>query len=258
MSNKEYRKNKAQRHHEYMSDAYSDEIKRSITQSEIFEGCIARNFMFSNTQLATVEVKPMTSDEAIWYLGGDCCVLNFASFTRPGGGFIKGSMAQEEALCHVSDLYEVLVNFTDKYDDNFRHKTNHGLYQNWAIYSPDIIFIEDENKPTERVITADVITCAAPNKTAATEVENDAYDKCLESRIAFVLDVCEMKRVKKLVLGAFGCGVFGNDPERVADIFMNLLSSGRYSFKHVVFGVPDTPKQNYEAFRNVAKKYGFI
>jgi uncharacterized protein (TIGR02452 family) len=45
-----------------------------------------------------------------------------------------------------------------------------------------------------------------------------------------------------VVLGAWGCGVFRNDPAQVADAFRTLLGpGGRFarSFEHVVFGVLD-------------------
>lgn len=258
MTNKEFRKKTALRHHEYMSDAFSEETKTTVARSKIFENGVVKEFStLLNSQLPFIEVKNLTSDEAVWYMVGDCCVLNFASFTRPGGGFINGSMAQEEALCHASNLYEVLVNFKDRYDDNYHSNMNHGVYKNWAIYSPDIIFIDEENKPSERIISADVITCAAPNKKAATEVKNEYFDMCLNSRIKFILDVCEQNRVKKLILGAFGCGVFGNDPETVADMFMHHLVSGRYSFQEVLFAIPaNTKRENYDAFNKIVKKYG--
>ena len=66
-------------------------------------------------------------------------ILNFADYLTPGGGYLNGSGAQEEVLCHESNLYSVLTNFTDFYQWNREH-INYHLYQNRAIYSPNIVF----------------------------------------------------------------------------------------------------------------------
>lgn len=74
--------------------------------------------------------------------GRKLCVLNFASFTNPGGGFIDGAMAQEEAICHNSTLYNILVEKMEFYNEN-RLNENHGLYTDRAIYSPSVLFLNN-------------------------------------------------------------------------------------------------------------------
>lgn len=99
----------------------------------------------------------------------------------------------------------------------------------------------------------DVITCAAPNKSAAQKYCN-VSDKenafVLESRIRFILSVAEEHEVKTLILGAFGCGVFGQNPQEVAMIFKKALLSEPWSFEQVVFAIPDGKNQNLAAFRH--------
>ena len=48
-------------------------------------------------------------------------VLNFASYKNPGGGFLGGSIAQEEALCAESYLYNVLKEFENITVEKFRY-----------------------------------------------------------------------------------------------------------------------------------------
>ena len=175
------------------------------------------------------------------------CILNFASFTRPGGGFIKGSIAQEEALCHVSNLYNILLTFKDEYDKNYNKPGyNSGLYDNWAIYSPDVYFNIDG-------VTrfANVITCAAPNYSVYKTKSNNInlYNYILHSRIKYILDIARDNNQENLILGAFGCGVFGNDPHTVARYFKETLEN--HKFKNVIFAIPDSSNGNYEAFKKV-------
>ena len=108
---------------------------------------------------------------------------------------------------------------------------------------------------------ADVITCAAPNYSAAGRyagVELDKNNAELYRRIKFVLDIAEENHVDTLILGAFGCGVFGQDAAVVAKYFKKCLSTYDYHFKNVYFSVLNRGKSgNYEKFKlifGVAKK----
>ena len=214
--------------------------KKTQNESIIYDDII----IFNND----IEVVDSTTEKAIYNLFGQTpCVLNFASFTRPGGGFIKGSIAQEEALCHVSNLYNVLLGFVDIYNKNYNKPSfNSGLYDNWAIYSPNVYFqIEGFDK------YVNVITCAAPNYTVyQTKSDNEVlYDEVLRSRIKYILDIAYANDQKILILGAFGCGVFGNDPTKVATMFKSQLRN--YKFEKVIFAIPNSSNGNYDAFKNV-------
>lgn len=176
---------------------------------------------------------------------GKTCLLNFASFTSPGGGFLRGSIAQEEAICHESILYPVLSNMLNVYERN-NHDTNHGLYYNRGLYSPDIIFIKNQD-----TIQADVITCAAPNKNAMQATNQENLD-ALFSRIEFVLKMAADNQVETLILGAFGCGAFGQDAGIVSVFFMKLLKKYNGVFQNVIFAIPGG--KNLETFIETFKK----
>lgn len=188
---------------------------------------------------------------------GKTAVLNFASYKNPGGKFLEGSSAQEECLCHASFLYNVLAAASNYYAWNNEHK-NKGLYTNRALYSPDITFFQ-ENKKKD----CDVITCAAPNITPSRKynwgVTNEENTKALKSRIKFVLDIAADQEVKTLILGAFGCGVFGQDAEEVANIFMDYLTTTHKVFQKVVFAIPTGfHTENYDKFEKVFKERGLL
>lgn len=175
-----------------------------------------------------VSVKCCSSTEAAMCLD-EPTILNFASYKNPGGGFLNGSIAQEECLCAKSILYNVLSRFPEFYNWNRKH-LNGGAYENRALYTPDVVFDE---------FVANVITCAAPN---ANKVKSE---QILKERIEFILSIARENKCKELVLGAWGCGVFNNDVETVAKCFRDCIND---SFEKVIFAVPD---KKVDVFREV-------
>lgn len=244
---KEERKIIAEQHFKKMqSKSIKDFTGVSILNTKIYDDII----LYDND----ISVIDSTTEKAIYNIPTHSektpCILNFASFTRPGGGFIKGSIAQEEALCHVSNLYNILLTFKDRYDENYKKPSFiSGLYDNWAIYSPDVYFNVDGEARF-----ANVITCAAPNYNVYKEKsDNDVlYDETLRSRIKYILDIAKDNEQEILILGAFGCGVFGNDPYKVATMFKSQLRN--YKFKKVIFAIPNSSNGNYEAFKKIFNK----
>lgn len=246
--NKDASRLKAQQHTVQMENKYINDImyscQNTITYSEW--SLFYANYFAKDTKII---VDDCDSIEAIRkHSLGKTAVLNFASYKNPGGRFLDGSMAQEECLCHSSFLYNVLSRFEDYYSWNNMNK-NKGLYTNRALYSPKILFLDPFNNP----FFCDVITCAAPNKSIGikyktiTQQENSTV---LLSRIKFVLDIAIDREVDTLILGAFGCGVFKQDPYEVASIFKKYLEMNHYkAFDKVVFAIPRG--NNYDAFCKV-------
>jgi uncharacterized protein (TIGR02452 family) len=255
---KEERAKKAKEHYEQMNEEFRMEILSSIKNSKVYRFCKDNGSdLINNTKYY---FERMTSTEAAMKYNaeenGKCCLLNYASFSHPGGGFLKGSTAQEEALCGDSFLYNVLESFENEYEYN--RKTlklhNNGLYSNFAIYSPEIVFVNPKNP--EYVFDYDVLTCPAPNKKVYLErtQESSEYYSSLFSRVEFLLNVAADNDVETLVLGAFGCGVFANKLEDVARAFKHFLP--RYNFKHVIFAIPEQDKLDrfQKAFNKIYSK----
>lgn len=168
----------------------------------------------------------------------DLAVLDFASFVNPGGGYIRGGLAQEEALCTESYLYNVLDGERDWYQENRRHNNNCELYRERALVVPAVRFERGKMHAY-----ADVIVAAAPNARRAREeyrVADDALAAAMRDRIRFVLDIADALGREKVVLGAYGCGVFGWDAEQVAELFRAELAGGTHGVKQVVFAIPRT------------------
>lgn len=249
--NREARAKVAHEHTAYMESRYQNETKNSIEQTEEYRHSSFPCYKSaSNHCLITVEAKDSVA--AIFQSqinNSKIAVLNFASFKNPGGAFLKGSNAQEECLCHESNLYNVISAQKEFYETN-NMMLNRSLYHNRGLYSPGIVFERNGES-----CVCDVITVAAPNKFTAQKyccVSDEENTETLFSRIRFVLTIAANNRVSTLILGAYGCGVFGQDPAEVAGIFNELLH-GEFDgcFARVIFAIPDGPNGNLNVFRSV-------
>lgn len=243
------RAKRAEQHSNEMQVKYGDiEIPGAVRRTKIYDTSITCDTDCINEDMEIIVEDLDTVSAGRKYCGqGKMALLNFASYNNPGGRFMNGSLAQEECLCHASCLYNVISQFvSDFYDWNNRHK-NKSLYLNRALYSPDIIF-----RWEEELFPCDVITCAAPNKSAAQcyhNVSDEENTEALRARIKFVLDIAKENQVKTLLLGAYGCGVFGQDAAEVAGIFKGYLNTSHRCFEKVVFAIPGG--RNLKEFEHV-------
>ena len=254
-TNKEENKEKAKEHYEKMKKLYANQIQHSIKNTiAIDENNIAVSF--SGGDIPNVDIMCTGTTDAIFAyrrmygIDTKIAALNFASYKNPGGKFLEGSSAQEESLCHDSILYNVLENFEDTFYARNRRDLNRGLYRNVALYSKDILF--DRNDEEYPQTTADIITCAAPNRNFPNGVirfSRDDNSQVLTSRTKFIFDIAEAFDVHTLILGAWGCGVFKQDPVEVAECFKELIEKGTQSIKNVVFAIPGG--ENLDAFMKV-------
>ena len=162
-------------------------------------------------------------------------VLNFANGISPGGGFLHGSRAQEEVLCRSSALYATLEG-DQMYAYHLERPTPDST--DWVIWSPEVpVFRDDAGVAHEQTWSCDVITSAAP---VAQRVGQPLSGDLLEQRIRRIFAVAAAERSTTLVLGAWGCGAFGNDPVRTARDFRSALEN-EFSgwFTRVVFAITD-------------------
>jgi uncharacterized protein (TIGR02452 family) len=207
-----------------------------------------------------VEVTPETTAQAARRLhqqeGLRLAALNFASATNPGGNFLGGATAQEEDLARKSALYPCLLTQRAYYDENRAQPSR--LYTDNLIYSPDVPFFRDEDLAlVDEPFFCSILTSPAPFARAALRLDpgaQPAIHETLVRRAGHVLRVAAEHRHETLVLGAWGCGAFGNDPEVVAGVFADLLNapSMRGAFARVTFAVYDrSPDQRtLQAFQD--------
>ncbi|MFE6760849.1 TIGR02452 family protein [Streptomyces sp. NPDC057689] len=173
---------------------------------------------------------------------GRIAVLNYASARNPGGGYLNGAQAQEEALCRASALYATLLRVPDFYA---HHRAERSVfYTDRVIHSPGVpVFRDDRGRLLDTPYTVGFLTSPAPNAgviRARTPQEAHRVPAALAARAERVLEVAAVCGYRRLVLGAWGCGVFQNDPAVVAGAFHALLTGeGRFAghFEQVVLGI---------------------
>ncbi|MGW0120843.1 TIGR02452 family protein [Streptomyces sp. NPDC003327] len=171
-------------------------------------------------------------------------VLTFASARNPGGGYLNGAQAQEEALCRSSALYVTLLRAPDYYEHHRAQRDT--LYTDRVIHSPRVpVFRDDRGALLAEPFTVGFLTSPAPNAGAVRRNTPELADRipaALAARAERVLETAAACGYRRLVLGAWGCGVFRNDPAVVAGAFLDhLTGAGRFAghFDEVVFGVLD-------------------
>lgn len=186
---------------------------------------------------------------------GPVAALNFASARNPGGGFLNGSQAQEESLARSSALYLSQLQAGEFYR---QHRAAPSLlYSDAMILSPECpVFRDDDGRLLAEPQLVTFITSAAPNAGAIASnapEELSAIPEVFRRRSALVLALAASCGYRRLVLGAWGCGVFRNDPALVAAVYANHLHgawAGR--FERIVFSVLDTSSKQatFDAFRS--------
>lgn len=183
-------------------------------------------------------------------------VLNFASAKNPGGGFLRGTMAQEESLAYASALYATLTPHSEMYEYNRRNFS--ALYSDWMIYSPRVpVFRNDDHSFIQKPYLVSFLTSPAVNAGAVRQNEPNKVhliEPINRERARKFLWIANKKNHKLLILGAWGCGVFQNDPREIAEMFNDLLKSEFANcFERVILAIYDTTQTRkvFEAFREV-------
>lgn len=214
--------------------------------------------------------KKRSFEAASAYTGDKICVHNFASATTPGGGVVKGSSAQEECLCRCSTLYFSL-NTPAMWDGFYtpHRAAQDPVHNDDCIYTPGVVVMKsDTASPVlmleEEWFAVDVITCAAPNLrlmpsnqmnpgdgNKRAKLSEEDLRKLHEKRWTRILDVALAAEDDVVILGAFGCGAFENNPEVVAQAARTVIENYLHSFKTIEFAVYCSPRDetNYQIFQ---------
>ena len=279
MDTKSYRVQKAQETLQIIQQGFytvndkridiANDVRRSVDAAQVYspgaldylhlevqQMIVDRNFQ---TRITVQNRTTIEAAEQLTKTSGKTGCLNFASAKNPGGGFLTGAQAQEESLARNSALYPTLTKFQREMYDYNRSLTTY-LYSDCMIYSPNVFFFKnDADELLVQPFLSDILTCPAVNVSAMIRnkpSELDQVEQIMLSRIDKILSVFVLHKVEKLILGAWGCGVFRNKPEDVAAYFAHYLTrGGKYGkcFREIVFAVFDRSqnRENIRAFKHV-------
>lgn len=252
---------------------YINEENEKITIEKELEICKKETVLFSPEELAEIaknefpepdfetkfEVWNVSSLKAILQLAEEenqekLMCLNFASAKNPGGGFINGAEAQEESLARTSGLHESLLQGWDYY--KIHREMESCFYTDTMIYSPKVpVFRKDKGELLLKPVLCNFITSPAVNAGVVKRQEPERAHEIFEAmdiRTDKMLALALHQGNETLILGAWGCGVFKNDPQEIADLFKKYLH-GKYKnkFKRVVFAILTKKKELLEVFEEI-------
>lgn len=189
-------------------------------------------------------------------------VLNLANPVNPGGGVRRGAKAQEEDLCRRSSLLLSLEGREAWAYYSYNRNLHTYMGSDGIIITPDVEILKDENgNLLEDSVIVSVMTCAAPMVRRGLEgMSDEEYREMVYKRITGMLKTAAYLGYKVLVLGAFGCGAFGNDARVVSDLFYKAIKEFDYDgmsavdfFRRIDFAVLDHSLDQYnfrQFFRN--------
>ncbi|MFI0981073.1 TIGR02452 family protein [Streptomyces sp. NPDC021093] len=212
----------------------------TVSGNTVSVGTVSRSTVFEVTGESSTEAARRLTGEA----SDPVAVLCFASARNPGGGYLNGAQAQEEALCRASALYTCLLRAPEFYA---HHRAERDVfYTDRVIHSPGVpVFRDDRGRLLSVPYKAGFLTSPAPNAGVIRQREPEEAGRIpavLAARAERVLEVAVACGYRRIVLGAWGCGVFMNEPPVVAGVFRDLLTGdGRFAdrFDRVTLAVLD-------------------
>jgi uncharacterized protein (TIGR02452 family) len=169
---------------------------------------------------------PVTQKQDLSNRSARVGVLNMASMLAPGGGFLNGASSQEESLCMRTTLLPSL-------SDNFYRLPEVG-----GVYTPDVLVFRDEKAEDLEKRDRWFVDCVSagmlrfPSITVDESTGRGSYSSSRDremvvEKVRAVMRIFQTKSVKKVVVGAWGCGAYGNPVGEIAAAWKKVLLGGR-------------------------------
>ncbi len=191
-------------------------------------------------------------------------VLNFANPVNIGGGVYKGARAQEEDLCRRSTLLRSLESQHSLRYYSYNRKLRTHMGSDAMIFSPEVeIFRDEHGELMDETAIVAVLTCAAPMITYSMEgMSENEYIEMFYNRIVGVLKCAAYFGYEDFILGAWGCGAFGNDAAVISDLFDRAMKELNWNglqtkdlFHNIVFAVRSRGEESYN-FKEFNRNFG--
>ena len=241
------------------------QTEESLKRIRVFkDGKIPNHSASRYENEAKIIVSRKRTAEAAWAYRnlGRTAILDFASGTKADGGSRNGSNAQEESLCRISTLLPLLESEKARTYYTRNKENKDGMYSDSAIRAPDVTFFRSDDNEMRILdescwMKADVLVVPAPNlRCSGVPVGRDGiarYEHIRQKRIEAIFKLASYAEDDTLILGAFGCGVFRNNSETVAEAFRKVQQNYMKHFKIIEYAVyaKDEKDENYRAFRRI-------
>ena len=240
-----------------VQDICSRKLDRKAVASPCRIDCVKQD-----SYVAAIEVmrdRPNAGD-----LSKPVLVLNFANPVNIGGGVYKGARAQEEDLCRRSSLLRSLETSHSLWYYNYNRKLHTHMGSDAMIFSPEVeIFRDERGELMDETVVVAVLTCAAPMITYSMEgMSESEYRGMFYNRIVDVLKCAAYFGYEDLVLGAWGCGAFGNDAAIVSNLFYRALKELNWAglhaydlFNTIVFAIRSRGEESYN-YKEFNRNFG--
>ncbi len=187
--------------------------------------------------LAAHTVKQTTVECIISNREKDIIALNFANAVAAGGGYLIGANAQEESLCRAGGLYYTIKECKAFYSANRRHII--ADYTDGMIYSQNVPVVRnDSGDMLDSPIKCSFITCPAVNRYEAFMIPGSRTNLTMQRRIEEIVSFAAEKSHGLVILGAFGCGAFGNRREEILPMFVGAIEKYGGQSAEYIFAIP--------------------
>lgn len=186
-------------------------------------------------QLDTLDAVRQIARSGALAAGETVCALIFASDTNPGGSSTASNVGtQEESICRRSTLNVV------------QRQLAYPIPGLGTAYIPHVQALMEDGVVQLAAVCAALRSCFSSG--TGPEPKEEEFVK---SKVRSVLDTAILHGHRFLVLGAWGCGAFGNPTDAIARLFKEVLRTKRYrgAFVHVVFAVQH--RKQFAVFQEV-------
>ena len=229
----------------------ADSVETSVAKTQLYAHAWVAEPLGKPKFETRIEVTNETTFSAakrLFIEGKNAVSLNFASATNVGGGWLNGARAQEEYLCRNSVLAQCIGEKREFYNYHQTHRAPR--YSDTMLYSPAVAVIRDEFDNLSAPWPCSIITAAAPNLGHGMAMPLEELRALWRARIARVFEIAVSNGHDSMVLGAWGCGAFRNDPTMVARAFAEVIEKYEGQFELLLFAVWDVDLKggNFEPF----------